>query len=256
MKTIFLADAHLKSSADAEYGKCLHFLDGWHGRGAFPGAEGTADNVVDVIVIAGDFFDFWFERNDRIYPEFQPIVKSIKRLKDEGVRICICEGNHDFFLADFFAKRLGIEVYPDALELVIDDLRVFVSHGDTVDRENKRYLALRKFFRSSFTYRLQRMVPLSLLFAIARASSGMSRGMTVSAQQQIVEKMRIFAEERFGEGFDAVILGHSHAETLKQEQANGKQRIFATLGDWIELSTCLVCENGRFSFRRFDAGDE
>jgi len=256
MRTIFLADAHLKNSADAGYGKCLHFLDGWHGRGEFPGAEGAADNVVDVIVIAGDFFDFWFERNDRIYPEFQPIVKTIKRLKDEGVRICICEGNHDFFLADFFVKRLGVEVYSDALKLLIDDQRVFVSHGDTVDDENKRYLALRKFFRSSFTYRLQRVIPLRLLFAIARFSSGVSRGITVSAQRQIVEKMRLFAEERFREGFDAVILGHSHAEILEQEQKNGRQRTFAALGDWIEFSTCLVCENGRFFFRRLDAGDE
>jgi len=256
MKAIFLADAHLKSAADEGYKKCLHFFDGLHGRGASPGAERANGNNVDIIVIAGDFFDFWFERKGRIYQEFQPIVTSIKRLKEEGVRICICEGNHDFFLADFFARRLDIEVYPDALELAIDGLRVFVAHGDTVDRENRRYLALRGFFRSAFTYRLQQIVPLSLLFAIARLSSGLSRGITVSAQEQIVGKMRLFAEERFREGFEAVILGHSHAETLRQEKENGKQRIFATLGDWITLSTYLICEDGRFSLERFDRREE
>jgi len=256
MKAIFLADAHLKSSAGAGYKKCLHFLDGLHGRGTLPGAESSAVNNVDLIVIAGDFFDFWFERNGRIYPEFQLIVRSIQRLKNEGVRICICEGNHDFFLADFFAGRLGLEVYPDSLELTIDGLRVFVAHGDTVDRENRRYLALRRFFRSSSLYRLQKILPLALLFAIARASSGLSRGMTIRAQEQIVEKMRLFAEGKFTDGFDAVILGHSHAETLKEETEKGERRIFATLGDWITLSTYLLCENGRFSLKRFDRKDK
>jgi len=256
MRAIFLADAHLKGPAEPGYKKCLEFFAGLHGAGTFPGSESVNGNKVDLIVIAGDFFDFWFERNGRIYPEFQPIVKSIARLKDEGVRICVCEGNHDFFLSDFFAGRLGIEVYPEALELSMDELRVFVSHGDTVDRENSRYLALRRFFRSSFTYRLQRIVPLSLLFTIARASSGLSRGMTVSAQERIVAKMRLFAEEKFREGFDAVILGHSHAEILRQEQNGGEKRTFATLGDWITRYTYLVCENGRFSLKHFDKREE
>jgi UDP-2,3-diacylglucosamine hydrolase len=256
MKAIFLADAHLARPTDRGYKRCLRFLAGLQSEGAFPGADPTKGNRIDLLVIAGDFFDFWFERNGRIYPDFHPIVKSIARLKDEGVRICICEGNHDFFLADFFEKRLGFEVYPEALDLAIDNLKVFISHGDTVDRNNGRYLALRRFLRSSFTYRLQRIIPLSLLFAIARNSSRMSRGMTFSAQQKMVETMRLFAEEKFREGFDAVILGHCHAQSLTQEEGGGKQRIFATLGDWINLYSYLVYENGRFSLHQFDRGEE
>jgi UDP-2,3-diacylglucosamine hydrolase len=253
MKAIFLADAHLKNPSDPGYKKCIHFFSGLRGRGMIAGAEGAnGDNKVDLVVIAGDFFDFWFERNGRIYPEFQPIVKCIERLKDEGVRICICEGNHDFFLSDFFAERLGVEVYPDALELWIDDLRVFVAHGDTVDIKNSRYLALRKFLRSPFAYRMQRIVPLSLLFAIARASSGMSREMVISHQGQLVETMRLFADDKFGEGYDAVILGHCHAGTVNQKELNGKRRTFATLGDWMTLYTYLACEDGRFSLNNFD----
>ena len=57
MKAIFLADAHLKSSADEGYKKCLHFLDGLHGRGALPETESAEVNNVDMLVIAGDFFE-------------------------------------------------------------------------------------------------------------------------------------------------------------------------------------------------------
>jgi len=138
------------------------------------------------------------------------------------------------------------------LELVVDGKRLYIAHGDTVDTQNARYLALRRFLRSGFIYRLQRMVPLSLLFAVARISSGMSREMIVSAQDRIVKKMRTFAGERFAEGFDAVILGHSHAEILSREMKDGKPRVFAAIGDWITLYTYLDFDHGAFSLKRFD----
>ncbi len=257
MRAIFLADAHLKSPEDKGYKKCVDFLDSLrkgksdrvHLRASRLPAE---DNHVDVLVIAGDFFDFWFERKGRIYPGFESVVRSILRLHEEGVRICICEGNHDFFLADFFTRRFGIEVYPEAMELVMDGMRFYVAHGDMVDRDNVKYLALRKFLRSGLIYRLQRIVPMSLLFAVARTSSGMSREMIVSAQDRMAEKMRQFAEVKFTEGFDAVILGHSHAEALSREMRDGKPRVFAAIGDWITLFTYLDCDNGNFSLKRFN----
>lgn len=234
----------------------MQFFDGFQGKAA--GARekrGAGNNVksreIDILVIAGDFFDFWFERSGRIYPEFEPIVKNMARLRKEGVRICICEGNHDFFLADYFEKRLGIEVYPDDVELLLDGLRVYVAHGDRADVENKRYLALRAFLRSSFIYRIQRIVPLGLLFAIARASSGMSREMAAGAQAAIVGKMVAFADKKHAEGIQAVILGHSHAEMLHKTGENGKEQIFAALGDWITRCTYLEYEQGVFSLKRF-----
>ncbi len=256
MRAIFLADAHLKSSLDGGYQKCMHFFDGLQGKAAGVEEKRLAENNVksneiDILVIAGDFFDFWFERRGRIYPEFEPVVKNIARLRDEGVRICICEGNHDFFLADYFEKRLGIEVYPDEVELLLDGLKIYVSHGDTVDEENRKYLALRAFLRSSFIYRLQRIVPLGLLFAIARVSSGMSREMAAGPQEKIVQKMAVFADKKHAEGINAVILGHSHAELLNKTGKNGKQQIFAALGDWITRYSYLEYEKGVFSLKRF-----
>lgn len=249
MKAVFLSDAHLKNFSDPGYQKCVQFLSGLTGTGA---VNGDADRIkIDLLVIAGDFFDFWFERNGRIYSEFKDIVKSIVRLKEKGVRVCVCEGNHDFFLADFFEKRFGIEVYPDDLELILDDLKVFVSHGDTVDKEKKDYLALRSFLRSPFTYRLQRIVPLRLLWSIARLSSGMSREMTSNVQERLIEVMHDFAQKKFKNGFDAVILGHSHVPELTEEKCQQRLKTFVTLGDWITQYAYLIYENGRFSLRRF-----
>jgi UDP-2,3-diacylglucosamine hydrolase len=248
MKAFFLSDAHLKNFSDPGYKKCVQFFSGLTGGGA----NGDPDLVeIDLLVIAGDFFDFWFEKNGRIYPEFKDIVERIRKLKEKGVRVCVCEGNHDFFLADFFEKRVGIEVYPDDLELALDDLKVFVSHGDTVDEVKKDYLALRRFLRSSFTYRLQRMLPLRLLWSMAKLSSGMSREMTPNVQKRLIEAMHAFAQKKFEKGFDAVILGHSHVSELTETKYQQKPRTFVTLGDWVTQYVYLIYENGRFSLCRF-----
>lgn len=249
MKAVFLSDAHLKDSSDPGYQKCLQFFASFTGTGSL---TGSADQTtLDLLVIAGDFFDFWFERDGRIYPKFQSVVENLLRLKEKGVRICVCEGNHDFFLADFFEKNCGIEIYPNDLELALDDLKVFVSHGDAIDKEQKGYLALRRFLRSRFVYRLQRIFPLKLLWSIAQFSSSMSREMTPNVQERLIGVMHDFARKKFEDGFDAVILGHSHLAAFTEEECRQKVKTFVTLGDWITQYVYLSYESGRFSLRRF-----
>lgn len=164
MKAVFISDVHLKDPGDAGYRRLLRFLEGLSGS-ARRGGEARPDKglTVDQLVIAGDFFDFWFAKGAVIYPGFRPIVDRLVGLKQEGVRVSLCEGNHDFFLHDYFAERLGIAVYPEWMDFTVDGLKILVSHGDTVDRTDRSYLALRRFLRSTFAYRLQRLLPVTLL---------------------------------------------------------------------------------------------
>jgi UDP-2,3-diacylglucosamine hydrolase len=223
------------------------------GRGA--DRTGDADSIaIDLLVVAGDFFDFWFERGGHIYPEFQSVVESLAQLRQSGIRICLCEGNHDFFLADYFSRNLGIEVYPGDVEFMLDGLRILVSHGDTVDRKNRRYLALRSLLRSSFAYRLQRVTPLPCLWSIARFSSKISKDRLGKATGPLREVMHGFAVEKYREGFDAVIFGHCHMPSFREEQIGGRRRIFVTLGDWITHHSYLIYEDGHFALKRFPPG--
>jgi UDP-2,3-diacylglucosamine hydrolase len=255
MKAIFLSDAHLKSFTDPGYKKCLYFLDCLRGRGVWPSDPVNEEAIMtDLLVVAGDFFDFWFEREGLIYPEFRPVVERLVQLRQSGIRITLCEGNHDFLLADFFSGELGFEVHSGEVEFDLDGLRTLVSHGDTVDCGNRRYLALRRFLRSPFFYRLQRLLPLRFLWQIARFSSEMSQGMSRNAQEKLVEVMHRFAVEKYCKGFDAVILGHSHQAILREERIDGRQRTFALLGDWIKHHSYLVYENGSFTLNRFPPG--
>ena len=251
MRAIFLSDAHLKGPDDAAHPKLIRFFDRLQGRGDGGRSIHADALVVDHLVIAGDFFDFWFGRGDAVYPGFRPVIDRIVVLKQQGVRICLCEGNHDFFLGDYFTGKLGIEVYPEWAEFEIDGLRVLVSHGDTVDRGNRKYLALRRFLRSRFARALQRLLPLKLLWRLARLSSEMSKEMSGETQNRLAEIMHRYALGKFQEGYDAVILGHCHKPILREAIYDGRPKTFATLGDWMANDSYLSYDDGRFSLNRF-----
>jgi UDP-2,3-diacylglucosamine hydrolase len=252
MQTVFFSDAHLKGPGYAGHEKILRFFRCLRGRGGNESVKTAIETLtLDHLVIAGDFFDFWFERGGAIYPGFRPIIDRMVALQREGVRISLCEGNHDFFLADYFSHRLGIDVYPEWAEFHLDDLRILVSHGDTIDRGNKKYLALRRFLRGSFARHLQRLLPLEWLWRLARLSSEMSKEMSRESEDRLAEVMYRFALEKFSGGYDAVILGHCHKPLLREIVSGDRKKTFVTLGDWTRHGSYLSLDEGRFTLRRF-----
>ena len=254
MKAIFLSDAHLRRGNDTGYRYLVRFFDLLEGNTVKIGEQQTEQPYdgetyslgIDDLFIVGDFFDFWFCRNNHIYPEFRTMVAKLRELKTRGVRIHLCEGNHDFFLKDYFSKKLGMTVFSDRVVIDSDGQRILVSHGDTIDRSNIRYLLLRKILRSIIFYRIQQGIPSSILWGLARISSYMSKELSTKSEDELAEKMRTFSLEMFKEGFDAVILGHCHKPLLKEYIIEDRRKTFATLGDWIKRYSYLYYEDGRF----------
>ncbi len=234
MKAVFVSDAHLRSMDSESYRRLLSFLD-------FP--EGALDDLF----ILGDFFDFWFCRNSNIYPEFVAIIEKLVSLKKRGIRIHFCEGNHDFFLGDYFSKIHDMAVYTEWAYLTLDGTRVLISHGDTVDRTNKKYLFLRKLLRSRLFYTLQHGIPPWILWKIARLSSTVSKEFSADKADVLAKKMEDFSLKKFQENYDAVILGHCHTPLLKEHVIGGHRKTFVSLGEWRVHYSYLYYEDGRFA---------
>ena len=257
MKVVFLSDAHLKSSTDERYGLLVRFLTEL-GEGRIRSLAGDEKTVrvnaaIDDLYILGDFFDFWFCRPDRIYPEFQPVIRRLVQLRQSGVRIHLFEGNHDFFMREYFHDVLGMNVFEESASIDLDSSRVFVAHGDTLDRTNVFYLTLRKVLRSRIFYHFQRLMPASALWAIAALSSATSKTVTVEDGDVLVEKLYACAEEKLFREYDTVILGHCHKPVLRSSDREGRRKTFVALGDWIVHKSFLYYEDGKFFMEYYPA---
>ncbi len=239
MKAVFLSDAHLRHEGDRGYRLIIDFLDDIK-----PG--------LTHLFSAGDFFDFWFCGEGRLYPAFAEVIEKIIELKNAGVEITLFEGNHDFFMAEFF-ERLGISVFEGDGRIVLDGKRFFISHGDRVDSSNRGYLFLRRILRSGLFYKFQKALPSRVLWRIAAISSQTSKDYLAKPSEGLVKKMREFALQKFEEGIDAVILGHSHAALLEEYEIQDTRRTFVLLGDWIGHFSYLVYEGGRFKLLKCNA---
>ncbi|MEA2014130.1 MAG: UDP-2,3-diacylglucosamine diphosphatase, partial [Thermodesulfobacteriota bacterium] len=193
MKAVFISDAHLDGSPCDGYQYLMRFLDSIRGD-------------TDELFIVGDFFDFWFSDKNRVYPGFHNIIGKLLEIQKAGTRISLFEGNHDFFLGNYFAQY-GIKIYPDSATIDLDGKKLFVSHGDTVDESNKTYLFLRRVLRSRLFYALQKTIPSVFLWYVSSIFSRISRNWKVweKSSNPLPLMMSAFAMGKFEQGFDAVV---------------------------------------------------
>jgi UDP-2,3-diacylglucosamine hydrolase len=218
MNVIFIADAHLRNPTDRNYRAMLSFLK------EIPAS-------VDMLVIAGDFFEFWLGDSPEAFPHYKPVLDALETLTRNGVKLLFFEGNHDFHLGKYFRTAFNAEVYPDKAEITIDGKRLFIRHGDLINRADHGYLALRFMFRNPLTRMLAKILPASVPAFIAKKLGNRSKEKHKATEAKWDHKLlvRKFATARFNDGFDIVVTAHYHRPLL--ESYEGKSLL--ALGDWI-----------------------
>jgi UDP-2,3-diacylglucosamine hydrolase len=255
MKAIFISDAHLRETNDERYEKLISFFndikDGNVRALINPESTDSQSVHIDDIYFAGDLFDFWFCDKKNIHPEFIPVINKLIELQKAGIRIHLGEGNHDFFMGEYFHDVLGMEVFDEMTNAKLDNLNILVAHGDTADEKNIRYILFRKFLRSRAFYNFQRLIPATVRWTLAGMTSTASKEMTIEDGDTLVKKLASFAQTKFQEDYDAVILGHCHVPSLNQYTIADKKKTFVTLGDWISHYSFLYYEDGHFSLKYY-----
>jgi len=237
MKAIFIADAHLRGLDDPNQKTLCSFLE-------------TLKDI-DKLFILGDLFEFWTGYNQILEHHYSPILNQFKKLKKSGTEVIYIEGNHDFFVAPFFKEILGGEVYPDSADINLDGKRFFLAHGDIVEH-SIGHKVWRSFLRSSFLRMLIRITPPSFVWRVAMrlaktSRSNYSRGIMVDNLQ------RDFAKKKIKDGFDFVVLAHSHFPEVLEETTDDKKSIYANPGDWIKEFSYLVYQDGKIRLERYSS---
>jgi UDP-2,3-diacylglucosamine hydrolase len=155
----FVSDAHIGGgNPDAEQ-RLFRFLESIRGK-------------AESLYILGDLFEFWFEYSRAIPKSGFRALAELSELSRTGTRIGYLKGNHDFWFKDFWRRELGAEA-ADELDITFDGKRVFLAHGDGLDRA-----LVPQFFRVLMRSRLDGWlysllhpdVGIGLALAVARAS--------------------------------------------------------------------------------------
>ncbi|MBZ0220909.1 MAG: UDP-2,3-diacylglucosamine diphosphatase [Candidatus Methylomirabilis sp.] len=236
MKTVFVADAHLKGEGDPHQASLVRFLDSVE---------------AERLAVLGDLFDFWTGSNRVAERVYKPVLEALLRLRERGVGIIYFEGNHDFSMGPFFTNELGAKVYPGMEEMAMDGKRFLVGHGDTVSM-TAGYRLWRAYLRSPLFRATAIAATPRGVWAIAGMLSRKSRGnaLRYGSSENITEaRLKRFAIEEIAGGFDAVVLGHSHEPGVHTIESGGRKGVYANPGSWAFRGTYLVYEKGEFSLK-------
>jgi len=237
MRKIFIADAHLKRPEDDNYRTLIRFLE-------------TLPADTDTLYLMGDIFEFWIGNPVPVYSHYREIIDCLKDVRGRGVRIVYFEGNHDFHLGRFFQEQLQAEVYEAGAVLNIGSQRVYLCHGDQINRADHRYRAFRLLLHNPV---VKAMVPLFSRRLADHAAVTLSRR---SSERHGYRRKRwdyrvildTFASERFASGCDVVITGHYHLPIYQSEPG----RVFISLGDWITQYSYAQWLDGTFTLESFE----
>ncbi len=241
MKIVFIADSHLKGLGDPNQEALSIFLDGLFG--------------IDKLIILGDFFDLWIGLNDVVYQQYKPVLKKLFALSESGVELIYIEGNHDFHMGPYFTETLKAKVYPESCGLMLDGKRIYMAHGDTINM-TAGYAILRAMLRGPILKFFRAIIPPPMAWNIGKAMSKGSRSYGKGNEETaiITEKAhKIFAKKILADGFDGVILGHSHAAGVHKNMLEGSPGFYANPGGWMNDHTFLVYEDGEFSVKNYMA---
>jgi len=203
----------------------------------------TEKDRVAHLVILGDLFEFLFgfkktpqaASSPFVFNEYLPVLKQLQRLSERGICMTYMEGNHDFRLKSFFQEHfeMEVEVHPREADKRLGDKRVYLAHGDLSNPKQWKYRALRRILKNPVTYGLIDLVGPSSARRVAEKLNNMSyqvvhRGLPSNPPTAF----RTFAHQKFLEGFDLVILGHSHVPEEVEEWVDGRRCLYLNVGDW------------------------
>ncbi|MEI6306180.1 MAG: UDP-2,3-diacylglucosamine diphosphatase [Deltaproteobacteria bacterium] len=224
MRTIFLADAHLVSPADQNYRLLLQFLAELEGN-------------TETLFIMGDLFDFWLGFSSNPFRQYDAVLVALQSLRQSGCRLVYFEGNHDFHMGDLFSKLLGAEIHTGPSIVNLQGKRLFLCHGDQINRADHGYRLLRLLLHNRLAEAAVTHFPLSLATFIKNRLQQTSRaGYQAKVacwdyRQIIIDFARLVKLQ----GCDGLVTGHFHLGF--HEQLDNSSFNIISLGDWMEQFT-------------------
>jgi len=239
MTALFLSDVHLRDADSIKTRLVIRFLQEVASR-------------FQRIYLLGDFFDVWPGTTAYLVRSFRPVISVLRRLVEEGHDIHYFEGNHDFRLGEFFSSTMGIKVFPESSSETWEGKRIYLAHGDLGNPRDLGYRALRYILRQNLVHLAIRSIPQEFVFKVGLKASTLSQKYSRPIKRSDASVRHIYrltAENIFAEGYDMVIMGHTHIPDDVTSMVGGRSCRYINLGDWVKHFTYLEFDGTQFYTR-------
>lgn len=240
MRAIFIADAHLVSSDDTNYRLLLRFLRELEGE-------------LDTLYILGDLFDFWLGFPAQPLTQYDAVIDALERLVVRGCKLVYFEGNHDFHLGTIFSQRLNARIHTGPSVEYLQGKRLYVCHGDQINREDHLYHLLRFLLRTNLVAAGVRHFPPVWAQRIREHLQKRSQtGYGVKTARWDYRRIILdFAGSLQREGYDGLVTGHFHLALREDIQETSFAVL--SLGDWMEQFTYGEMLDGELRLMAYSA---
>lgn len=176
------------------------------------------------LVFLGDLFHVWVGDKRYETQEIRRLLPVIEQLRRSGVSVYYVEGNRDFFLPQS-PYALAFDGLAREVRLEVGKKRYLMVHGDGLNDRDWRYLAWRGLSKSAPSRFLVTHVPHGVAHRIVHTTERRLARTNWKHKIAVPEAaIRRYAEQRLGEGFDVVLLGHFH-EARSFALAGGEARV-------------------------------
>lgn len=201
------------------------------------------------LYIVGDLFDFWIEYHWAIRPDYFNVLHQLKLLVDRGITVHYLAGNHDFALGSFLQETIGISVYPDFVDKVLQGKRVYAYHGDGLLKKDFGYRLLKILLRNPVNQRIYRILHPNVGVPFGSFISGSSRKyLNRPVGKPFLGEYRECARKQLQKGNDIVIYGHIHYPDIVRF---GDLGTYCNLGAWLQYYNYATMENGEITLFKF-----
>jgi UDP-2,3-diacylglucosamine hydrolase len=245
-------DAKDKEKAAAFFVADGHLDEREEGLAAFEAFLRSLPGKTPALYVLGDLFNLWMGYPHLELAYHRRIVEILSMLDDEGTAVSFVEGNRDFFLREGGRDRIFARYSRGEMSVEAAGRRIALFHGDMVNTDDRMYRAWHAASKSRAASALARMLPPRPGRSVAAAAERRLRSTNLAYKVHFPEAHCLrYAESKFREGHDAVILGHFHTER-RYDLADGALFVMPM---WGEARRHLRLDSdGTFRFEAFSEG--
>jgi UDP-2,3-diacylglucosamine pyrophosphatase LpxH len=196
----------------------------------------------ETLYLVGDIIDGWQLRRSWYWPQaHNDVVQKILRKARKGTRVVFVPGNHDEFARRYLEHNFGgVDVVAEAVHVLADGRRLWVTHGDLFDG----VIQCAKWLAYVGDWAYERTLRFNSWFNRARARLGLPywslskylKGRVKRAVSYIGDFEAAVAREAQRRGLHGVVCGHIHHAEMREIDGI----LYCNDGDWVESLTALI----------------